>query len=71
MAEQYHKLERTENVERNVAFGLLNKTLALVLPFIVRTVLIYRLALSIWVLTVCSHRSCRSYLLLSWALARR
>lgn len=42
MAGQYHKLERTENVERNVVFGLLNKTLALVLPFIVRTVLIYR-----------------------------
>lgn len=36
------KFNRTRNVERNVVFGLLNRFFALLLPFIVRTVLIYR-----------------------------
>lgn len=36
------KFNRTRNVERNVLCGLLNHFFALLLPFIVRTVLIYR-----------------------------
>ena len=42
MSEEFRKLERTENVKRNVSFGLINKVVALLLPFIVRTVLIYK-----------------------------
>ena len=36
------QFNRTRNVERNVVYGLLNRFFALLLPFIVRTVLIYR-----------------------------
>jgi len=36
------QFNRTRNIERNVVFGLMNRFFALLLPFIVRTVLIYR-----------------------------
>ncbi len=34
--------KRTRNVSRNVVFGLINRCISLLLPFLVRTVLIYR-----------------------------
>ena len=36
------QVQRTRNVSRNMIFGLLNRCVSLLLPFIVRTVLIYR-----------------------------
>lgn len=40
--EQTSQFPRSRNVGRNIIFGLLNRCTSLVLPFIVRTVLIYR-----------------------------
>ena len=47
MKEKFYKeyssqFQRTRNVRRNMVFGLLNRCVSLLLPFIVRTVLIYR-----------------------------
>ena len=42
MSDGFHRLERTKNVKRNVLFGLLQRCVSLLLPFAVRTVLIYR-----------------------------
>ena len=42
MSRQYYKLRRTENVKRNVRFGILWRIVSLFMPFLVRTVLIYR-----------------------------
>lgn len=42
MAEEFHKFNRTQNVKRNLGFGILNNATALLFPFIVRTVLIYK-----------------------------
>ncbi len=36
------QFQRSRNVSRNVAYGLLNRCVSLFLPFIVRTILIYR-----------------------------
>lgn len=42
-SEQIHsQFQRSRNVGRNVVFGLLNRCVSLLLPFIVRTILIYR-----------------------------
>lgn len=38
----YSQFQRSRNVGRNVVYGLLNRCVSLLLPFIVRTVLIYR-----------------------------
>ena len=43
----FYRLERTKNVKRNVLFGLLQRCVSLLLPFAVRTVLIYQ-AERIW-----------------------
>lgn len=41
--EQIHsQFQRSRNVGRNMVFGLLNRCVSLLLPFIVRTILIYR-----------------------------
>ena len=40
--EQPVQFQRSRNVGRNMVFGLLNRCVSLLLPFIVRTVLIYR-----------------------------
>ena len=40
--EQNCQFQRSRNVGRNMIFGLLNRCVSLLLPFIVRTVLIYR-----------------------------
>ena len=37
------KLERTKNAKRNMLFGAINKVITLLLPFIVRTAVIYQL----------------------------
>lgn len=37
------KLERKKNAVRNIKFGLLNKLITIICPFILRTVLIYTL----------------------------
>lgn len=42
MSDEFYRLERTKNVKRNVLFGLLQRCVSLLLPFLVRTVLIYR-----------------------------
>lgn len=42
-SEQIHsQFQRSRNVGRNVVYGLLNRCVSLLLPFIVRTILIYR-----------------------------
>lgn len=37
------KLERTKNAKRNIIWGLVNKIVKIILPFIIRTIIIYRL----------------------------
>ena len=37
------KVNRTKNAKRNIIVGIINKSVALILPFVVRTVLIYSL----------------------------
>lgn len=39
---QANRFQRSRNVSRNILFGMLNRFFALLMPFIVRTVLIYR-----------------------------
>ena len=42
-SEQIHsQFQRSRNVSRNIVYGLLNRCVSLLLPFIVRTILIYR-----------------------------
>ena len=36
-------IERTKNAKRNVLFGLINSAISLLLPFVVRTAMIYTL----------------------------
>lgn len=38
----HSQFQRSRNVSRNVAYGLLNRCVSLLLPFIVRTIMIYR-----------------------------
>lgn len=42
LEEIYSQFQRSRNVGRNVVYGLLNRCVSLLLPFIVRTILIYR-----------------------------
>ncbi len=39
------KLTRTSNVKRNIIFGTVNKVLLMVFPFLIRTVIIYKIGI--------------------------
>ena len=34
---------RTKNIKRNIIFGAINKVIAMILPFVIRTIIIWKL----------------------------